>query len=44
MKDYVFEVSFIKTIKSDTLDNALKGIADKTSTINECKRIELIEE
>lgn len=42
MKEYVFRVSFIKTIKADTENNALKGIADKTSNIDECKKVELL--
>ena len=29
---------------ADTLDNALDVLKDKTATLNECKKIELIEE
>lgn len=41
---YTFEVSYQKTIMADTLDNALDVLQDKLKPINECKRIELIEE
>ena len=41
---YTFEVSYHKTIMADTLDNALDVLQDKLKPINECKRIELIEE
>jgi hypothetical protein len=41
---YTFEVSYHKTIMADTLDNALDVLQDKLKPINECQRIELIEE
>ena len=40
---YTFEVSYHKTIMADTLDKALDVLQDKTATLNECKKVELLE-
>ncbi len=43
-KDYTFEVAFYKTIKAPNLDTALDILNDKTTHLNECKKITLMEE
>ena len=40
---YTFEVSYHKTIMADTLDKALDVLQHKTATLNECKKVELLE-
>lgn len=43
MKNYEFEVTFFKTIKASSMDNALEILTNKTNYINECKKITLLD-